>query len=117
MSLLRLLKRQPSLPPLPEGHRDYWVSLHVKLDRSERAQIDDPFQASGYYRVLGLRVAPLELHQLLHEVASDGDIDWTDSVTKPLEACRLPFGVCRRAKSVAGDPVWYRGGCIFYGSE
>lgn len=113
MKLLKLLRGQPPLPDPPIGQRDYWVCLHVKL-KEPLLSIEGLAPCEGYYRNIGLRVAPLELQQQLRRIASDGEIDWDETITMPLEECRLHFGVCRRSRLTSGDPSWYQSGRAFY---
>ena len=110
--------RASTLGPPPQGHGDFWASVHVRFS-APLATLNDPTRnpIHGYYRNLGIRALPDRVRLAIAEVVDDGAIDWDDTEWNLVNPTELDRDVRSRIEPVAGAGIWYKSGRILYSDD
>ena len=107
-------KRTP-LPEPPEGHGDFWATVHVKFPEPVY-DVDDPAEApaQGYYRNFGVRARPTNVPEVLAGAVEDGRIDWDDTEWRLVDPVSLERDIRKQIQPLSSEGIWYKGGRVLY---
>jgi hypothetical protein len=106
------------LGPLPQGHGDFWATVHVRFPEPASVSNDPAGKPlHGYFRYFGVRALPNKVHAVIDRAVDDGTINWGDTKWHAVDPAELKRNVRSRIEPVVAEGIWYKSGRILYSDD